>query len=113
MAAGQAAHKANDFAAFFREVAELLSCIRGDQVNGLQLLQNPLLLVEHRVIGLSELRSEFALAETVDQQTQGHSSQNLTLLHPAIGRLLWRFIQKSNAPERGALKLPFALIAMC
>ena len=50
-------------------------------MNGLKLLQNPakggraggaLLLVEHGVIGLGELRSELALAETVDQQGQGH-----------------------------------------
>ena len=45
-------------------------------MNGLKLLQNPakdrltgcaLLLVEHGFIGLGELGSEFALAETIDQ----------------------------------------------
>ena len=50
-------------------------------MNGLELLQNPakggigrraLLLAEHRVVGLGELGSEFSLAETVNEQGQGH-----------------------------------------
>jgi hypothetical protein len=50
-------------------------------MNGLKLLQNPakggraggaLLLGKHGVIGLGELDSELALAETVDQPGQGH-----------------------------------------